>query len=696
MNYTPTFRLSLPLFDYEPWDGEVNGNFTLLDALVNTVVGVPGFSGLWLNSKPYSVGQVLVDGTEGSLWKCLVPHTSTAAPTTFTQDRLLHPTYWDLNRDSATGSAEDAQASADDAADQAQASADSAVEAADQAAASASSAADAAASAATAVAQLNKSVLKAGDTMTGLLVLSGDPAAPLNPVTRQYGAAQYVSKFGSTMMGTLTLVGDPNAAMDAATKQYVDMRTGSSLSDAPNDSKAYSRYNSTWVEVVRKTGGTYTGIVTLSGDPVGALDAVTKQYSDTKLNTTSGDARYLKLTGGTLSGALTLNYVSPSIVLNGTASGQDRILFGQTAGKNRWSLQLGNGSAEGGSNAGSDFFINRYNDAGTYIDGPLNINRATGNVSVPNSLYVTNTVQGGYVYSTGDMRATGVVWSDGSAGGRIISKGSNSNPSVCVWDNGQGYAMGMFLAGGTQLYFGSMDGGGGYTGNWFGRFDTSGNFWSRASTTCTWLHSTGDIQVDGWAYVNGNLRTGGGLQTWNFYGNRVEFGWDSSGYGEFRVRFDGGNNFMYSRGNIQITQLEGGNMVWYWNGGYGYIAIQAWGSDRRLKSNIEPAGDALAVINRMQVHSATVRRTEFFTNKEDARQPLDKVEREEQWPFTLIADELDDVLPLARARAPEPLSTPDGDTPAAYDQINGYPIVCALVRGMQQLTERVSALEGRA
>lgn len=56
------------------------------------------------------------------------------------------------------------------------------------------------------------------------------------------------------------------------------------------------------------TGGTLTGILTLSGDPIGNMDAVTKRYVDTKIVTVNGTfASYLPLAGGTLTGALTMS-----------------------------------------------------------------------------------------------------------------------------------------------------------------------------------------------------------------------------------------------------------------------------------------------------------------------------------------------------------------------------------------------------
>jgi hypothetical protein len=70
-------------------------------------------------------------------------------------------------------------------------------------------------------------VLKSGDTMTGLLVLSGDPTTNLGAATKQYADTQVatkVAKAGDTMTGLLVLSSDPSAALGAATKQYVDTR----------------------------------------------------------------------------------------------------------------------------------------------------------------------------------------------------------------------------------------------------------------------------------------------------------------------------------------------------------------------------------------------------------------------------------------------------------------------------------------
>ena len=64
------------------------------------------------------------------------------------------------------------------------------------------------------------------------------------------------------------------------------------------------------------------------------------------------------------------------VVLN-TAAGWNRYCTIATAGVTRWQIG-GNSAAESGSDAGTTFAINAYDDAGTYIDSPILISRAAG------------------------------------------------------------------------------------------------------------------------------------------------------------------------------------------------------------------------------------------------------------------------------------------------------------------------------
>jgi hypothetical protein len=97
------------------------------------------------------------------------------------------------------------------------------------------------------------------------------------------------------------------------------------------------------------------------------------------------NAPFLPLLGGTLSGALTIaEAASSNLILDKAASGNAATINGQMNGVTRWHLNLGNSTPETGANTGSDLAVVRYSDAGALVDTPLTINRASGQVTVPN------------------------------------------------------------------------------------------------------------------------------------------------------------------------------------------------------------------------------------------------------------------------------------------------------------------------
>ena len=124
------------------------------------------------------------------------------------------------------------------------------------------------------------------------------------------------------------------------------------------------------------------GIQNSGGGGGGAapVDAYTKAQSD---------ASFVNVDGDVMTGNLTIDKASPTLALNKPAAGTNSALLGQTAGKARWLVTLGDGTAEGGANAGSDFGIHGYTDAGAFLSTPLFISRATGAVTVNSFLSVT-------------------------------------------------------------------------------------------------------------------------------------------------------------------------------------------------------------------------------------------------------------------------------------------------------------------
>jgi hypothetical protein len=145
-------------------------------------------------------------------------------------------------------------------------------------------------------------VAKTGDSMSGLLLLSGNPVAPLHATPKQYVDNRDNLKLnltGGTLTGFLTLNDAPQTAMHAATKDYVDGVAATKLN---------------------LSGGALSGPLLLHADPVSTFGAATKRYVDNTVDTSiaannviltayidSRDSLKLNLTGGILSGFLSLH-----------------------------------------------------------------------------------------------------------------------------------------------------------------------------------------------------------------------------------------------------------------------------------------------------------------------------------------------------------------------------------------------------
>jgi hypothetical protein len=97
-----------------------------------------------------------------------------------------------------------------------------------------------------------------------------------------------------------------------------------------------------------------------------------------------------------------------------------------TAGSQRWMIGKSTGS-ESGSDAGSDFFINRYSDAGSYLSQPVVIKRSTGYVGIgaspsyPLDINTTlSTSYSAYGYVTNNS-STPTGYNSGSSGSVAVS-----------------------------------------------------------------------------------------------------------------------------------------------------------------------------------------------------------------------------------------------------------------------------------
>jgi hypothetical protein len=125
---------------------------------------------------------------------------------------------------------------------------------------------------------VNGKVNRAGDTMTGDLILNADPTTALGAVTKQYADATEaalqtqvsakVHRAGDTMTGDLILNADPTTALGAVTKQYAD------ATDVALQTQVSAK--------VHRAGDTMTGDLILNADPTQPLGAVTLQLLESQ------------------------------------------------------------------------------------------------------------------------------------------------------------------------------------------------------------------------------------------------------------------------------------------------------------------------------------------------------------------------------------------------------------------------------
>ena len=95
-------------------------------------------------------------------------------------------------------------------------------------------------------------------------------------------------------------------------------------------------------------------------------------------------ANYLPLAGGTLTGNVDIQPLSGNAALrfHTAAAGGQNNLAAYIGANPRWVMNLSDGAAESGGNAGSNFALLRCTDAGAGIDSPLTIERKTGAVTI--------------------------------------------------------------------------------------------------------------------------------------------------------------------------------------------------------------------------------------------------------------------------------------------------------------------------
>lgn len=129
------------------------------------------------------------------------------------------------------------------------------------------------------------------------------------------------------------------------------------------------------------------------------------------------------------------------------AAGTNRYIRWRTAGLDRWAAVAG-AAVEGGSNTGSNWVLQRYNDAGAVIDNPISIARLSGIVTMPNSIATGNAT---HVPLSGDAQLlVGSTSPALTASGRGLVEITGSSSSLLGFKIG-GTTQGYLFASGTEF-----------------------------------------------------------------------------------------------------------------------------------------------------------------------------------------------------------------------------------------------------
>jgi hypothetical protein len=128
-----------------------------------------------------------------------------------------------------------------------------------------------------------------------------------------------------------------------------------------------------------------------------------------------------------------------SVVVNSAVNQFRSVLF-QTAGVNRWTFQAING-AESGGNVGTDFAINRFDDAGVSLGPNFTMSRASGRVTMNAGVAISggaaSTIDGAVVGGTTPAAVTATQLNVTTAAGPNMRAGTGAatgtQPKGSIW-----------------------------------------------------------------------------------------------------------------------------------------------------------------------------------------------------------------------------------------------------------------------
>ena len=214
--------------------------------------------------------------------------------------------------------------------------------------------------------------------------------APINSLHYARVNANWAQTTKSTVgLGSVDNTTDLAKPISTATQTALNAK----LADAPLGASTYGRLNGAWSVLTKTTVG--LGNVDNTSDLNKPVSTATQTALSGKLSTTGGSISGNLIVGGDLTASifyaeedtylsqaqLKISTSTPEILLDKAGSGALSAIRGRVGALPRWSVYLGDASAESGSSAGSNFRIESHNDNGTSRAlNALMIRRDNGNL----------------------------------------------------------------------------------------------------------------------------------------------------------------------------------------------------------------------------------------------------------------------------------------------------------------------------
>jgi hypothetical protein len=408
-----------------------------------------------------------------------------------------------------------------------------------------------------------------------------------------------------------------------------------------------------------------------------------------------------------LTGSVVITTTSPGVALNKTASGGTNVIYGNLNGQPRWMIQPGNATAESGGNAGSDFGIYSFTDAGALLAEPFSINRATGVVTVAGNLNVSggspslnlNRSSSANNCSVSGLNNGSQRWvlelgntspeSGGNAGSLLaLSRFSDAGANL-------GAALTIERANGNSSFYGQMvisqpanspfltlyDSATGYRKILRLSTGAGGNFQIINNANSAVIF---DVEDNGVASIFGNATINGSV---------------TSNYGYIcRTGINGANaanafNFVYNGNGTASMWVDATN-----------LGVISTASDYRIKKDVIDLPGMWDMVKALRpikyTHADFTPPAQLDANREaklkaerdgtDAPNPIEPMfaaDDIERWGF--VAHELQETLVESAAHG-------EKDSPDTIQTPNPWTIIAALTKALQEAMVRIEALEANA